>query len=242
MNREGERMRTFLFAAAAAMTVIATPADSASRNFGITGFEKIRIEGPFNVKLTTDVAPFASASGSPNALDRVAIEVRGNTLVVHSNLGSWGGYPGQTTGPVEVTVGTHDLSSAWTSGSGALTITRIKGLSFDLSVQGSGSATVGSTEVDQLSISVVGTGNATLAGSAAKLTAVVRGVSSLNAGQLTTKDATLGADGAATIDANVSNSATIDANGPATVRLTGAPACTVRANGSASVTGCKSTH
>ena len=234
-------MRTFLIAAAVALT-LAAPAGAATRNFGITSFEKVRIEGPFRVRLTTGVAPFASASGSAAAIDRVAIDVRGNTLVVHSNLSSWGGYPGQQTGPVEISLGTHDLTSAWLSGSGALAIDKIKGLSFDLSAQGSGSATIGRADVDQLNVSVVGTANATLAGQAGKLTAVVRGIASLDAAALAAKDATIGAEGSATVAANVSNSVTVDASGPATVRLTGRPACTLRASGSASVSGCKSSQ
>jgi hypothetical protein len=234
-------MRTFLIAAALALT-LAAPAGAATRNFGITSFEKVRIEGPFRVSLTTGVAPFARASGSAAAIDRVAIDVQGNTLVVHSNLSSWGGYPGQDTGTVEISLGTHDLRSAWLSGSGALAIDKIKGLSFDLSAQGSGSATIGRADVDQLNVSVVGTANATLAGQTGKLTAVVRGIASLDAAALATKDATIGAEGSATVAANVSNSVTVDASGPATVRLTGRPACTLRASGSASVSGCKSSQ
>jgi hypothetical protein len=234
-------MRTFLIAAALA-PIFAAPAGAATRNFGITSFEKVRIEGPFRVRLTTGVAPFASATGSAAAIDRVAIDVQGNTLVVHSNLSSWGGYPGQQAGPVEINLGTHDLSSAWLSGSGALAIDKVRGLSFDLSAQGSSSATIGRADVDQLKVSVVGTANATLVGQASKLTAVVRGISSLDAAALATKDAIIGAEGSATVAANVSNSATIDGSGPATVRLTGRPACTVRVSGSASVTGCKSTQ
>jgi len=234
-------MRTFLLATAA-LAAIGSPAAAATRNFGITGFEKVRIEGPFAVRLTTGVAPFASATGSASAIDRVAIDVRGNTLVVHSNLSSWGSYPGQQAGPVEINLGTHDLSAAWTSGSGALSIDKVRGLSFDLSVQGSATASVAQADVDQLSVAVVGTGSAKLGGRAGRLTAVVRGIAALDAGDLAIKDATIGAEGAATISANVSNSVKVDASGPATVRLTGGPACTLRTGGSASVTGCKSTQ
>ena len=230
-------MRTFLLAAGIA--VLAVPASAATRNFGITGFEKVRVDGPFKVKLTTGVAPFATATGSPQALDRVAIEVRGNTLVVHSNLDSWGGYPGKDSGPVEISLGTHDLSAAWLNGSGAIAIDRVRGLSFDLSVQGSGAGQIGQVNVDQLNVSVVGTASAKLAGQAAKMTAVIRGVSSLDAAALATKDATLGADGAATIAANVDNSVTVDATGPATVNIAGGPSCTLRVSGSASVSGCR---
>ena len=233
-------MRTFLIAATA--LVLAAPASTATRNFGITSFEKIRVEGPFRVRLTTGVAPFASASGSSAAIDRVAIDMRGNTLVVHSNLSSWGGYPGQDSGPIEISVGTHDLSSAWISGSGALAIDHVKGLSFDLSVQGSATATIAQTSVDQLSVAVVGTGSAALAGQVGKVTAVVRGVASLDAAKLAAKDATIGAEGTATVAANVSDSVNIDASGPATIKLTGRPACTLRVSGSTSVSGCRSTQ
>jgi len=230
-------MRTFFLAAA--LIALAAPAGAATRNFGITSFEKVRVDGPFKVKLTTGVAPYARATGSPAALDRIAIEVRGNTLVVHNNLDSWGGYPGKDVGPVEVSLGTHDLSAAWLNGSGTLAIDRVKGLSFDLSVQGSSAGDIGEASVDQLNVSVVGTASARVAGRAAKLTAVIRGISSLDTGALSTKDASLGADGAATIAANVSGSVSVDATGPATVRLAGRPACTLRVSGSASVSGCR---
>lgn len=232
------RNRTFLILAAALGT-LATPAAAATRNFGITGFEKVRVDGPFKVTVATGVAPFARASGSPAALDRVAIDVRGNTLVVHSNLDSWGGYPGKDAGPVEISLGTHDLGAAWLNGSGTVSIDQVKGLSFDLSVQGSGAGEIGRVAIDQLNVSVIGTASARLAGQAARMTAIVRGISTLDASALATKDATIGADGAATIGASVSNSVKVDAIGPATVRLSGRPACTLHVSGSASVSGCR---
>ena len=233
-------MRTFLLAAA--ILAAASPASAATRNFGISGFEKVRVEGPYKVRLTTGVAPFASASGSPAAIDKVAIEMRGNTLLVHSSSSSWGGYPGRDSGPVEINLGTHDLSSAWLNGSGALQIDKVKGLKFDLSVQGAGSAAIGTVNVDQLNIAVVGTGSASLAGQAGTVTAVVRGVASLDAANLATKDATIGAEGTANVAARVSNSVKVDGNGAVTIRLTGGPACTLRVGGSATVSGCKSTQ
>lgn len=237
MMGEADAMRSLLLAAA--FGAIAVPAGAETRNFGITSFEKVRVDGPFKVHLTTGVAPFAAATGSPAALDRVAIEVRGNTLVVHSNLDSWGGYPGKDAGPVEVSLGTHDLSAAWLNGSGELSIDRVKGLSFDLSVQGSGAGDIGQVAVDQLNVSVVGTASAHLAGEAAKMTAVIRGISTLDAAGLGVKHATLGADGAATISARISDEVTLDSSGPATVRLSGRPSCTLRVNGSGSVSGCR---
>ncbi len=231
-------MRTFLFAFCASLA-IATPAAAANRNFGITSFTKVRVEGPFKVSLATDVAPFARATGSSAALDRVEVTVSGDTLVVSSSASSWGGYPGSNPGPVEISLGTHDLSNAWLNGAGTLAIDRVRGLSFALSVQGSGRGVIAAVDADQMSVSVVGSGSARLAGRAKKLTALVRGIASLDAGDLAATDAVIGAEGTATIDANVADTATVDASGPATIRLTGHPSCTLKVAGSTSVTGCK---
>ena len=240
MSVEGGRMRTFLLALAASV-VLATPAAAATRNFGVTSYTKVRVEGPYRVNLATGVAPFAKASGSPAAIDRVAVEMRGDTLVVRTNP-SWGGYPGSDPGPVEIRIGTHDLTSASLAGAGALTIDRVKGLSFAFSVQGSGIGEIGDVAVDQMNVTLVGTVKASLGGHAGRLTALVRGVSTLDAAKLTTPNAAISADGMATVDANVTDAARIDAWGAATIRFTGRPSCTSKVSGSTSVSGCKSTQ
>ena len=231
-------MRTFLFAAAV-LAALAAPADAAIRNFGITNFTKVRVDGPYKVSLTTGVAPFARATGAGPALDRLTVEVRGDTLVVQTNKSGWGGYPGANPGPVTVSIGTHDLSNAWVNGAGALLIDRVTGLSFSLSVQGSGRAEIAAAAADQLNVSLIGTASAKLSGDAKKLTALVRGISALDATALAAHDAAIGTEGAATVDANVSGEANVAASGPGVIRLTGRPSCTLRTSGSTDVSGCR---
>lgn len=231
-------MRIFLIAASSTLA-LAAPAAAETRNFGISSFSKVRVDGPYKVTVATGVAPFAKASGSSAALDRVAIDVRGDTLVVHSDTSSWGGYPGKDPGPVEVSIGTHDLTNVWLNGAGSIAIDRVTGLSFALSVQGSGVGEIGDSTADQMNVSLVGTASAKLAGKARKLTAIVRGISTLDAAGLQSHDAVLGAEGPATIQAAVSNEVTVDASGAATIRLTGAPACTLKVAGSTTVSGCR---
>ncbi len=228
-----------LLPAVVLLALAAEPAGAATRNFGVSGFDRIRVDGPFKVRVATGIAPFAAASGSSAALDGLAINVQGRTLVVHANAVTWGGYPGAAKGPVEISIGVHELTQAWLNGSGSLAIDKIKGLSFDLMAQGSGSIAIGHAAVDQLKIGLSGSANANVSGVAPKLTAVVRGISSLDASGLAVKDATIGADGAVTVAAAVSNCAKIDAQGTATVTLTGRPSCTVRSVGSTSVSGCR---
>jgi len=231
-------MTTPLRSLIALSVFVAAPSAAADRNFGISGFDRIRVEGPYVVKLTVGVAPFARASGDQQALDGIAIDVQGRTLVVRPSRSSWGGYPGGRAGPVEIAVGTHELSAAWLNGSGSLRINQVKGLAFALSVQGAGSVDIAKVQVDQLKLSLAGSGNASLAGTAAVLSAIVRGSSALDAPSLAAKDAVLGADGPSTVRASVSGTAKVEAIGAAHVELTGKPACTVRTTGSATVVGC----
>lgn len=217
------------------------PADAATRNFGINSFDRIRVDGPFHVTLRNGVAPFAKASGSNPAIDRVAIEVMGRTLVVRTNP-SWGGYPGKDPGPVEISIGTHELTSAWLNGSGSLQVDKVEGMKFEVSVQGSGAVNIAAVEVDRLRVAMAGSASATLAGQAAEFSTSLRGISSLDASGLSAKDADLAADGPSTIKANVTDAAKIRASGVATVTLTGNPSCTATLTGSASVTGCKPTQ
>ena len=214
------------------------PAQAAQRNFTVTGFERIRVDGPFLVRLSTGVSPYARASGSPAALDGVSIEVQGRTLVVRSNPNSWGGFPGESRGPVEIAVGTHELSAAWLNGAGSLAIDKVRGQSFDMSVQGAGSMAIGQLRVDRLKAGLTGSGSAVLGGTAALVTAIVRGTSTFDGSGLTAKDATIGAEGTTVVKLVATGTAKVDTQGLATVDLAGSPACTVRAAGSAVVSGC----
>ena len=103
--------------------------------------------------------------------------------------------------PVEIELGTHDLFSAALNGPGSLAIDKVKGLKFDLSVQGSGTTDIASVAVDQLALNLGGNASARLAGKAKNFTAVLRGLSTLDASALDSSDAVLGAEGPATVRA-----------------------------------------
>lgn len=226
-----------LLALASLPVAAATPA--AERNYSVSGFDRVRIDGPYRVDLKTNVAPYAKASGTPVSLDGVSIKVEGRTLVIRSGGGGWGGYPGEGRGPVTIEIGTHDLNAAYINGPGALTVDKVKGLGFELAIQGAGIATIGQVEVDQMKVGVSGAGTLRMAGRVGKLTSTVRGTSSFEADRLEVKDAVIGAEGPSIVRTQVTNSAKVDANGLASVTLTGDPACTVTARGSANVVGCK---
>ena len=100
----------------------------------------------------------------------------------------------------------------------ALSIDRVEGLSFDLSVQGSGAAEIGDADVDQLNVNVIGTAARRSAAEAAKLTAIVARHFELDAAALARRrmrpSASTGRRRSTPMSATPSP---VDAGGPATV-------------------------
>jgi hypothetical protein len=226
------------FAALLACASTVQAAGVTTRNFGIRSFEKIRVEGPYRVTLKTGVAPFARAKGPQSALDRIDLEMRGNLLLVRA--GPFSKNPAAAAlAPVEVELGTHDLSSAALTGAGSLAIDKVKGLKFDLSVQGAGTTDIAQVAVDQLSLNLGGNAAARLSGKSQRMTAILRGLSTVDLSGLQVSDAVLAAEGPSTVRATVSKAAKIDGRGTASFVLVGRPSCTLNVQGSVSVTGCK---
>ena len=225
---------------AVALIILGTPAGAAERKFGISGFDRIRVDGNFRVTVKTGVAPFARASGDIRALDAVAIRVDGRTLIIRpAQSRDWGGYPGEARGPVAITIGTHELSAVQLNGSGALAIDRVEGLKFDAVAVGAGALSIDEVAVDQLTVALAGSATGRLGGKAGALKALVRGSATLDSEGLATRDLTLGADGPATVRLTASETAKVTASGVAAVALGGSPACTLTVSGSAEVSGCR---
>lgn len=239
MTGEKVGMRLGLPAFIVAAVAAASPAAAAERSFTITDFSRVRVDGGYSVKLKTGSSPFAKATGSPAALDSLSVEVEGDVLVVRHDPSAWGGYPGERPGPVEISVGSHDLTAAWLNGSGAIAIDKVKGQAFQLSVQGAGTASIEKVTVDKLQADLTGSGSITIGGTAATVRLGVRGAGSIDASRLVAKDASIGAEGDATVKLTATNSAEVRSAGTAAVDLSGQPACTIHASGSSTVTGCK---
>ena len=219
--------------------VAASPLAAAERNYTVTDFTRVRVEGPYAVTLTTGVAPFARASGSQRALDRVSLKVEGRTLIIRVDRSAWGGQPDEQAGPVTIKVGTHDLEQAALVGSGSLAIDRVRGLNFGLSTYGSGAASISEVAVDRLRLAAQGSGSIRAAGATKQFTATLNGPGLIDASALEAKDATLSAMGPASLRARVSNSAKVSATGTASIAIDGGAACERKVSGSATVTGCR---
>ena len=100
----------------------AAPATAAERRYTVTDFDRVQVDGPFVVTLSTGKAGSAVATGDQQAIDRVSIEVQGRLLKVRPNRSAWSGFPGEEGGPLAIALTTHGLRGASVIGSGSLAI------------------------------------------------------------------------------------------------------------------------
>jgi hypothetical protein len=214
----------------------ASPAGAGERRFMVSDFDRVRVEGPFEVVLVTGRPSSATASGTPQALDRVSIDVQGRTLRIRPNRSAWGGYPGQAAGgPIRIAVSTRDLVAGAVAGPGSLAIDRAKGLRVELEVTGSGRIGLAAVEADQLILGLAGSGKITVAGKAKSLRASLRGTGDLDGATLRADDADIVTETAGLVALIVNRAAKVRANGIGEVVIGGAAACTVTGLGGGNV-------
>jgi hypothetical protein len=213
----------FLFAFAA----LAAPAAAAERRYSVTDFDRVQVDGPYEVTLTTGTASHATAVGDQAAIDRVAIDVQGRTLRVRPNPSAWGGYPGARTGTARIVLSTRDLRGATVIGAGSLAIDRARGLRFDLSLSGSGSLSVGSADADTMIVASLGSGAIRVGGKAKLLRLTVEGSGDFDGRGLVAEDAQVAAGTSGAVVVGAARTAKVTARGRGTVDILGTPSCTL---------------
>ena len=225
---------TRLLLAFAVLAAAAAPATAAERRYSVTDFDRIEVEGPYIVRLTTGRTTSAVANGSQAALDRATVDVSGGTLRIRRNRTSWTGEGGGQTSPLTIEVVTRTLRSAWLIGPASLEIENIEGLRVNLTVQGSGSLRATNVAADNLSIGLAGSGRLELSGTAETLTADIQGTGDVDAAQLRAENATITPTTSGTIALEVSNAAIVPSLGLGTLAIIGQPPCTVHGPNSTS--------
>ena len=218
------------FALALALLAFA-PAHAAQRSYSIGSFDRIRVEGPFDVRLTTNASPGARAEGDPKATQDLDIRVEGTTLIVRAGVGGWGEQPrGGAAEATVITVSTAMVRRATVIGGGRLTIAGpLRSQRVDLALTGSGSLAVSGIEADQLFVTLLGSGNIALAGKAAKVNLNTSGPGTIAAAPLAAGDLVLRLDGNGETQATALYTANVTTTGIGAATVYGKPACTVKA-------------
>lgn len=224
-----------LGAALLALPAAAAPADGATRNYGLSGFSKMRVSGPFDVHVHVGGAPAAHATGPREALDRLSIENNDGTLVIKSLPGGWGGWPTGPHGKVVIDVTAPALIGMSITGSGDVTVDRVRGDTLDVALSGSGSLDVGAIDVAALSAVMTGSGDMSLAGRARTATMTLTGSGDLKASGLVADDAQTKLVGSGDLSLGARHAVKVLLAGSGDVTIDGPAACSVTRTGSGDV-------
>ena len=212
-----------------------TSVQAATQNYGVSSFSKMRIAGPFDVHVHVGGSPSARATGPKEALDRLSVEQNGDTLVVKTLPGGWGGWPGGSQGKVVVEVAGPALGAVAVTGSGDVTVDRVQGDALDLALSGSGDLSVGTIDVGALSAVMTGSGDMSLAGKARTASATLTGSGDLKADALVSDDAQAKLIGSGDLSLGARRTARVVLGGSGDITIAGPASCTVNRTGSGDV-------
>jgi putative autotransporter adhesin-like protein len=222
---------------AVAALSLAFPAAAERRGYSVTGFDRIQIQGPFVVRLTTGRGSSAYAEGDNRAINEISVEVMGNTLRVRRNLSSnWGGYPGdRETQSAILYLTTHELEQATVIGTGDLEIDRMEGGRLVVSLGGNGRLAVGEIEADHVALAVTGAGIMEVGGHAETGQVTVQGPGTVSASGLVIENLTVNLNGPGSIEVAAEREADVTSVGNGFVTILGNAACTDHSVGSGQV-------
>ncbi|WP_019515450.1 GIN domain-containing protein [Sphingomonas sp. Mn802worker] len=210
--------------------LVATPAGAADRVWNIGSFDRIRVDGPFEVQVTIGASPRATASAPDAALlERLRLSNEGGTLSLRLDRGT-GDRAGRGADAAPVfTLSTVGLRGVSLLSGAKVSVTQMKGERVDLSVTGTGSMSVDDIVAEQVNASVIGSGALRLAGRASKVRLLTNGPGSIDAAALSAADLFVSMDGAGETRAAARYSAQITSNGMGRITVSGNPKCVVRA-------------
>ena len=207
------------------------------RSYEVGPFTRIAVAGPYEVDVRTGSQPSVQASGPERAIERMEVEVKGDTLRIRPQKRSGIQLGGtRNSGPVRLEVTVPSLAAAEIAGSGEIDVDRIAGESFEGGVAGSGDLRLGNVEVGRLKIGIAGSGDIRAqSGRATRAEYKISGSGDIDMGSLAVETAAVSIAGSGSIDANATGTAAVNIAGSGDVRLRGGARCQVSKAGSGNV-------
>ncbi|WP_188053477.1 GIN domain-containing protein [Sphingosinithalassobacter sp. CS137] len=197
------------------------------RTYLISGFERVRVDGPFEVHVTPGMTAKARARGGRRALEALDVHVSGSTLVVSGGSDpAAGGRDSAGASPV-VEVEVPRLRAASVNGGGELHIAEMHMPRAEVSVNGAGTVEVADVRAEDLSATLIGTGRIALAGTAGEARLRSNGAGSIDAQALEAGDVSIVAETTGPITAHARYSARVLARSLGTVAIAGPGQCRV---------------
>jgi len=233
----GEPMPNLFLSAVLAIGVVgsglvAGTAKAADRTFPVSGFTKLKLNGSPDVEVRTGSAASVRATGSSADLERLEIGVRSDELVIGMKSGTFTGW---SRDGIKVFVTVPILNAASVSGSGDMSIDRIKAGSFAAAVQGSGNMAVANIDSDKVSLSVNGSGDIRASGRCNSGSYAVNGSGDIDASGLKCQTLSVAVSGSGDVSGHASQTANLSSSGSGDIAIAGGARCTKASRGSGDV-------
>lgn len=213
------------------LALLAVPASAAERNVGVGSFDRLRVEGPFEVRVVTGGSPRVRITGDAAAIERVAVRTDGRTLVVRGATGAWGERPARPVGadaePLLVTLSTPALAAVTSAAGGRVTAGALKGDRIDLSVSGAGAIDAAGATASDVNLFVIGAGTIRVAGRTQRARVTVNGPGGIDAAALDAAELTVRVEGTGDTRARARYVARVSSAGLGRVTVLGPAKCTV---------------
>lgn len=201
------------------------------RRVMLTGFDRIRIDGPFRVQVVSDRPAAATLSGERRAIEGVSVRNVGNTLVIGASTATFDGWRDKS-GGATITIATRSLRAASVNGGGSLDIDQMRGQRIELTLNGGGALSVGTVTADHLATTLTGTGAVRIAGGTARNARFLTyGAGSIDASGMVASDLTVHAQSAGEGNFTARYTANITALGAGSVQVAGDAACRISGPG-----------
>ncbi len=213
-------------------------ASADERRIDLGSFEKMRVNGAFDVTVTTGGAPGATVIADRGVIGDIDLHAEGTTLTIRrSTMGRWSEQTQATaTAPVRIMVTTPRLIGLTVVGGSRVTVSKLKGTRIDLAATGNGAIAAGSVQGDQLNVQLIGEGKVSVAGRVANARLLANGSGTIDAAGLDAGDLGVHLDGLGTISARARYTAQVSSTGLGTITVAGRPKCRVTASAGAPVT------
>lgn len=209
-----------------------------SRNYSVGNFQEIELAGHYDVQIHTGKPVSVSAQGPENTLNRLRVDVDGDTLKIRpKNDGGWFHFGHRWSGDtVHVTVTVPSLKGATLAGSGIINVDKVQGDNFEGTVAGSGQLNVTAVAVQKLKLNIAGPGSAKAGqGQAQSAEYGIAGSGSLDASTVQSQQVKVSIAGSGGVRAHASGTADVDIIGSGDVDISGGAKCTVSKTGSGNV-------
>ncbi len=223
---------------AALLLFIPAAASADERRVALGSFERVRINGAFEVTITTGGAPGATVIADRGVIGEIDLYSEGTTLTIRrTTSGRWSEQTqGVATAPVRILLTTPRLSAITVIGGSRVGVTRLVGTRVDLAATGNGAITAAAVQSDQLNVQLIGDGKIGVAGRTTAARLLANGAGTIDATALEANDLNAHLDGLGTIAARARYTAQVSSTGLGTITVAGRPKCRVTASAGAPVT------